>query len=88
MAYATNIIHDDKNANATRFDNILSLLLFPVYALPPFIWVTRFVRDDFFLPAFSLGGDGAPRVRVDPLGMAEADISSVVPCGSVRFRPV
>lgn len=28
------------------------------------------------------------RVRVDPLGMAEADITSVVPCGSVQFRPV
>lgn len=28
------------------------------------------------------------RVRVDPLGMAEADIANVVPCGTVRFRPV
>lgn len=28
------------------------------------------------------------RISVDPLGMAEADITSVVPCGSVQFRPV
>lgn len=28
------------------------------------------------------------RISVDPLGMAEADIASVVPCGSVQFRPV
>ena len=34
------------------------------------------------------GATSVRRISVDPLGMAEADITSVVPCGSVQFRPV
>ncbi|CAM9193316.1 unnamed protein product [Scytosiphon promiscuus] len=48
-------------------------------------------RDDELGPTLKSGTVGVKlieRVRVDPLGMAEADIASVVPCGSVRFRPV
>ncbi|CAM9122481.1 unnamed protein product [Pylaiella littoralis] len=48
-------------------------------------------RDDELGPILKSGTVGVKlieRVRVDPLGMAEADITSVVPCGSVQFRPV
>ncbi|CAM9173402.1 unnamed protein product [Ectocarpus sp. 6 AP-2014] len=48
-------------------------------------------RDDELGPTLKSGTVGVKiveRVRVDPLGMAEADITNVVPCGSVQFRPV